>query len=223
MLKTAWFVLYTELLLLLRRSQEWLYPVGFFVMMVSLFPIAFSPDPVFLQKYLPGCVWIAALLSSLLSIQTLFLADMEEGFLEQIILSPLPLSLFLVSKLTAHWIATSLPLILLTPILGILFHVNLYIIALLVLSLLVGTPILILLGAFSVSLTLELRQQGILLGILMLPLVIPVLIFGVNIAQLAQAQLSVTGPILFLCGLCVLAITTLPLIIASTIKLGCEG
>lgn len=221
MLKAAWFVLYTELLLLIRRSQDWLYPVGFFVMIVSLFPMAFSPDPVFLQKYLPGCIWIAALLSSLLAIQTLFLSDMEEGYLEQVLLSELPLSLFVISKLTAHWIATTLPLILLTPVLGVLFHVSGNIIWLLSLSLLIGTPILLLLGAFSVSLTLGLRQQGILLGILMLPLVVPVLIFGVNISQLAQAQFSVLGPLLFLSGLSVLSITFLPYIIAVTIRMSC--
>lgn len=223
MMKSAWFVLYTELLLLLRRSQEWLYPVGFFIMMVSLFPIAFSPDPVFLQKYLPGCVWIAALLSSLLSVQTLFLIDMEEGYLEQVILSPLPLSVFVICKLIANWIATALPLIILTPLLGILFHVSLNVIIGLVLSLLIGTPILLLVGAFSVSLTLGLRQQGILLGILMLPLVVPVLIFGVNIAQLAQAHFSVLGPALFLGGLSMLAISLLPYVIAVTIRISCES
>jgi len=222
MLRAAWFVFYAELLLVLRRSQEWLYPLGFFVIVISLFPLAFTPDPQFLQKYVPGCIWIAALLASLLSIEHVFFTDMEEGNLEQLLLSQVPLTLIMLAKLSAQWVVSELPLILLTPFLGMLFRLPIETILALCMSLLLGTPILTLIGSFGVALTLGLRQQGVLLGLLMLPLVTPVLIVGVSIAQQSAAQLPTLGPLAFLAGLSVFAITLLPWAIAATIRISMD-
>ncbi|RDI46589.1 heme exporter protein CcmB [Aquicella lusitana] len=223
MLKAALYVFYLELILLLRRSQEWLYPLGFFVIVVSLFPLAYTPDPVFLQQFIPGCIWIAALLASLLSIENVFFTDMEEGSAEQFLLSEIPLTLLLLAKLFAHWLVTQLPLIVLTPLLGLMFNLSGTAITALCLSLLLGTPILTLIGSLGVSLTLGLRQQGVLLGLLILPLVTPVLIFGVMIVQQSQTFSAIAGPLAFLAGLSVFAITVLPWTIAATLRISLDN
>lgn len=222
MLKTLWTVFYIEFILLLRRSQEWLYPLGFFVIVISLFPLAFTPDPAFLQKYIPGCIWIAALLASLLSVENIFFSELEDGNLEQLLLSQTPLTFIMLAKLSAQWIVTQLPLILLTPILGVMFHLPLSALFTLCISLLLGTPVLTLIGSLGVALTLGLRQQGVLLGLLILPLVTPVLIFGVNIVQQSQTGFSVAGPMAFLAGLTVFALTLLPWAIAAALRVSTD-
>jgi heme exporter protein B len=222
MLKAALSVFYTELLLLLRRSHEWLYSLGFFIIVINLFPLAVTPDPILLQKIMPGCIWIAALLASLLSLQPLFSTDLEDGNLEQWLLSQVPLTLLMFAKLSAQWLVTELPLILLTPLLGNLFHLSEMAVFALCCSLLLGTPILLLIGSLGVALTLGLRQQGVLLSLLILPLVVPVLIFGVITVQQAQAGLSVAGPLAFLAGLSLLTITLLPWAIAATLRISLD-
>lgn len=222
MLKTAWFVFCVEFTLLFRRSQEWLYPVAFFVIVTSLFPFAFTPDPLFLQTYMPGCIWIAALFASLLSIGNIFFTDLEDGGIEQLLLSHPPLTLILFAKLGAQWVATQLPLILLTPLLGGLFHLPIDTIFILCLSLLIGTPILTLVGSLCVTLTLGLRQQGVLLSLLVLPLVTPVLIFAVSLVQQTQTGFAIAGPLAFLAGLLILALTFLPWAIAATLRVGLD-
>lgn len=223
MLTHFWFMLRVELLLRFRRSQEWLYPLGFFVIVVAMFPLAFTPDPVFLQKYIPGCIWIAALLASLLSIETLFLSDLEDGSLEQEILSPNSFATQVFAKLCAQWIVTQLPLILLTPVLGIMFHLSLATILVLVITLLIGTPVFTLIGALGVALTLGLRQPGMLLGLLIMPLTTPILIFGVIAVQQTQVGFNIMGPIAFMGALSIIAILTLPLAIAATVRVGVDG
>ncbi|OGT55922.1 MAG: heme exporter protein CcmB [Gammaproteobacteria bacterium RIFCSPHIGHO2_12_FULL_43_28] len=222
MLKTAGWLFNIELVLLWRRSQEWLYPLGFFVIVITLFPLAFTPDPAFLQRYVPGGVWIAALLASLLSVETIFYADLEDGNLEQLLLSPLPLPLVMLIKLGALWVATQLPLILLTPLIGLLFHFTPQTIITLCISLLLGTPMLTLIGSLCVALTLGLRQQGTLLGLLILPLVTPVLIFGVNMVQQSQAGFSIAGALSFLAGLTAFTITLLPFALAATLRISMD-
>ncbi len=212
-----------EWILLLRRSQEWIYPLGFFAIVITLFPFAFTPDPVFLQTYIPGCIWIAALLASLLSIEHVFAADLEDAYLEQMMFSPIPLPLLLLAKLTAQWLITQLPLILLTPVISLLFHLPFTTVWTLCAGLLLGTPVLILLGSFGTALTLGLRQQGVLLSLLILPLVIPILIFGVSIVQQAQANLPVSGPLAFLAGIFFLAVTVLPSAIAMTMRISLDA
>ena len=222
MLKTIWFLFYTELILLIRRSQEWLYPLTFFMIIISLFPFAFTPDPLFLKKWIPGCVWIAALFASLLSIETIFLAEIEEGHLEQLLLSTIPLPFLMLIKLCAQWIMTMLPILLIIPLVGLLFHLASFTIFVLTLSLLFGTPCLTLIGSLSVALTLGLRQQGIILSVLILPLVTPILIFGVSSSQQEETGIAISGPLFFLAGLSLLAITFLPWVIAETLRLSLE-
>lgn len=218
MLKALWFVFQTELFLLWRRSQECLYPLAFFMMMVSLFPFVFSPDPSFIQKFMPGCFWFAALLSSFLSIEHIFHTEMEDGHLEQLLLSPIPFSLLIFVKLFAQWLMNALPLIILTLVFGLLFNLKPFVITALSLSLLLGTPIFTLIGSLGAALTSGLRQQGVLLGLLILPLLSPVLIFGINISELASIGLNIKGPIAFLAGLALLAILLLPWTIAAVLR-----
>lgn len=222
MLSAVKFIFVTEILFLWRRSQEWLYPLGFFFIVICLFPLTFTPDSEELKKIIPGGIWIAALLASLLSIANIFLIDAEEGYLEQLILSDIPLPLIMLIKTSAQWLVTQLPLILITPLIGILFQLSFFTILSLCIGLLLATPILVLMGTLCVALTLGLRQQGVMLGLLLFPLIIPVLIFGVSVVQQAEAGLSVIGPIAFLSGLCVFAITVLPFVIAEMVKAGLE-
>jgi heme exporter protein B len=220
MLKAVCSLFYFELLLAFRRAQDWVHPIGFFIILMLFFPLAFSADPIFLQKYFAGCVWIAALFASILSLTHLFQADLEEGFLEQLLLSSSPFGLLLFAKLLAHWLLSALPLILLTPVIGVLFHAPFNVTVILALSLLLGTPILTFVGAIGVALTMGLRQQSVLLGLLILPLFIPVLIFCVSMVQQFQAGFSVAGIIAFLSGLCLLTLLFLPWAIAATLRIG---
>lgn len=222
MLASLRTVFYFELLLLWRRAQEWLYPIAFFVIVISLFPFAFSPDPALLRTLIPGGMWIAALFASILSIETLFHADMEEGSLEQWMLSSVPLPFLALTKIIAHWMTTMLPLILLTPLIGWLFQLSADTIAILTASLLLGTPILTLLGSLGVSLTLGLRQQGVMMSLLILPLSAPVIIFGVNMTLQSQAGFSATGPLALLGGLLVIAIVGIPFAAAAALKIGMD-
>ncbi|MHB1221149.1 MAG: heme exporter protein CcmB [Gammaproteobacteria bacterium] len=222
MLKAACLVFKMEIILLFRRSQEWLYPLSFFMMVILFFPLAFTSDVDFLQTYIPGFVWIAALLASLLSVETLFLPEIEDGHLEQLLLSPLPLSLLILAKLLAQWLVTQLPIILLLPIVGWMFHQSAHSVGLLMLSLFVGTPILTMIGGLCVALTLGLRQQGVFLGLLIMPLAIPVLIFGVTIVQQAQAGFAFNGALAFLAGMTCLAILLLPSVIAAALRISLD-
>lgn len=222
MLKTLSTLFYFELLLLWRRPQEWLYPIAFFVMVISLFPFAFSPDPTILQTLFPGAIWIAALFASLLSAESIFLAEIEEGSLEQWLLSPLPLTLLTLVKLFAHWLCAALPLILLTPLIGMLLQLSPHAILVLTTSLLLGTPILTLLCSFGVALTAGFRQQGVMLSLLILPLASPVLIFGVNMVLQSEAGFSAAGPLLLLGGLLVLALIGIPFATAAALRVGLD-
>ncbi|OGT37769.1 MAG: heme exporter protein CcmB [Gammaproteobacteria bacterium RIFCSPHIGHO2_12_FULL_37_14] len=221
-LKTVWLVFYLELVLLLRRSQEWLHPLGFFIIVVSLFPLIFTPNTELLQKFIPGYIWLAALFANILAIENIFLADMEDGNLEQLFLSQLPLTLLILTKLCARWLVAELPLIFFIPLLGLLFNLSAPTVIILCVSLLLGTPILICIGSLCVALTLGLRQQGILLGLIILPLVTPTLILGVTCVQQFQAGFSILGPLAFLAGVSVFTITLLPWVIASTLKISYE-
>lgn len=219
MLRLIGYIFYTELLLLLRRSQEWLYPLVFFIITIFLFPLIFTPQTEILQKHLAGYIWLVALFASFLAIENVFHAEIEDGYLEQLKLNPTPLTFFIIPKLFAQWLIVELPLIFLTPLLAWFFHLSAKTIGILCVSLLLGTPILTLIGSLGVALTLGLRQQGILLGLLILPLISPVLIFSVTMIQQVEAGFSPLGPLAFLAGLTIFAITCLPSVIASALKI----
>lgn len=222
MLRTAGFIFYSELQLLLRRSQEWIYPLAFFIIVISLFPIVFAPNQDIIETFIPGFIWVAALFSSLLSIQTFFQADLEEGCLEQYMISNTSLSLIVFAKIAAHWIVATLSLILIVPFLGLLMGLSLNVILTLFFGLLVGTPMFTLLGVFAVALTLGLRQAGVFLGLLMFPLITPVLIFGITMVHQAHAGFDIVGPLALLAGLSLLAMCLLPFAIATTIRISLD-
>lgn len=222
MMKTFLYLFYTEWLLQVRRAHDWLYPLFFFLMMISFFPIAFSPDVVFLQKYMPGCIWLAALLASLLSIENTFLNDLEQGSLEQQMLSQLTLTSLISIKLFVKWLVLELPLILILPVIALMFHLTVNNIKILTLSLLLGTPILVLIASLGAALLCGLKKNGLLLGLLIFPLSTPILIFGVSMTQQAQMGFSVKGPLMFLAGCALLAITLLPITIAATLRISMD-
>lgn len=213
---------YIELLLLLRRSQTWLYPLCFFGLILCLFPLAFTPDPHFLQTYLPGCLWIAALLASLISVESFFSVESEDGYLEQLLLSDTPLIIIILAKVTAQWLMTQLPLITLAMLFSLLLGLPSFVVAAVCIGLLAGTPAFIMISALAAALTVGFRQQGALLGLLILPLATPVLIFGVNIAQQAQGGFPITAPLAFLAGISLLAMVLMPWAIAGALRIGLD-
>jgi len=185
-----------------RRRIEALLPLGFFVVASGLFPIGVSPEPQTLQTIAPGVVWVCALLAAMLSVTQMFTSDHQDGSLEQMLLAPQPLILLALGKVAAHWITSGLPLVVAAPLIGVMFDMNADAIGMMVLTLLMGTPILSLLGAVGGALTLGLRSGAALVFLLVLPLTIPALIFGtgavgaINGGQSAQAHLSLLGALL---------------------------
>lgn len=193
-----------DLRLAMRRKSDMLTTLFFFVIVVSLFPLGIGPEMGTLRTIAPGLLWVAALLATMLSLGRLFEQDYLDGTLEQIALSPAPLGVLVTGKVIAHWLLSGLPLTLLTPVLALQFDLSLPSIAVLALSLAIGTPVLSLIGAIGAALTLGLRGGGVLVSLLILPLYIPVLIFGAGAVEAqasgltADAHLSLLGALLAL-------------------------
>lgn len=202
-----------------RQRQDLLNPLLFFVMVVTLFPLGVSPEVSFLQQAGSGILWVAALLSVLLSLDHLFRHDFDDGTLEQLVLQPQPLFLLVLAKTLAHWVLTGLPLVLLAPVLGVMVHLDGNSIAVLCLTLLIGTPVLSLVGAIGAALTLGLRSAGVLLSLLIIPLYIPVLIFGTGTVAAAAEGAPVGGYIALLGAFLVLAITLAPFAAAAALRI----
>ena len=211
-----------EARLLFRRPADLLNPLVFFGIVVALFPLAVGPKSKLLETLSPGLVWGAALLAVLLSLDGLFRSDFEDGSLEQWVLSPHPLPLLVLAKVLAHWLFSGLALVLLAPLLALMLGLPARCVPVLLLSLLLGTPILSLLGAVGAALTVGLKRGGLLLALLILPLYIPVLILGSGALQSALQGLPVAGHLLWLASLTALAVTLTPFAIAAglTISVG---
>lgn len=222
MMRSFWHIFQSEMCLYLRQPQDWLQPICFYSIIVMLYPLALTPDPIILRQYFASFVWISVLLSSLLSSESFFQADREDGYLEQLVLSSIPLVLAVYAKLLACWLVRQLPLILLTPFLALLFTIDFNTIGLLELSLVFGTPVFVLVGCLGTSLTIGLRQQGVLLALLMTPILIPILIFAISAVEQMQHGLSVSGLLLALAGTTVLAITLIPWAIAALLKISLD-
>jgi heme exporter protein B len=220
MLTTLRQFFYYEMLLLLRRKEEWLYPLAFFLIVITLLPFAFSPDPEILRTLIPGGIWIAALFACMLSMQTIFQAEKEEGSLQQWLFCQVPLAAMVTVKIAAQWFCTMLPLICLTPLIGYLLQLSAYEIYVLTLSLLLGTPVLTLLGSLGAALTSGFRQQGVMLCLLILPLAAPILIFGVNLVLQAAAGFSPAGPLALLAAILILSLLGIPLAAAEALRIG---
>jgi heme exporter protein B len=211
-----------DLLLALRRKSEVLTTLFFFVIVVSLFPLGIGPEPVLLKKIAPGVLWVAALLSTLLGLPRLFAADHLDGTLEQMALSPSPLALLIAGKILAHWLLCGLPLVLLAPLLGLQFALEGQTLFILSLSLLLGTPLLSLIGAMGAALTLGVRGGGVLLALLVLPLYIPTLIFGAGAVEAQSAGLGVEGHMSLLAALLALAVFFAPWATTAALRIALE-
>ncbi len=211
-----------DLLISFRQRSEIMLPVLFFIVVVSLFPLAISPDPVVLKNIGPGVIWIAALLSILLSLQNIFRSDFDDGFMDQILLSPYPAPLIVLARLLAQWCAIGLPLILVSPLLGVLLHFDSSVILVLFISLLLGIPCLNMVGAIGAALTTGLRQASALLSLLVLPLYVPVLIFGSNAVIFASKNLPYNGQLLWLAAFLVLSLTLAPIVISASLRVSCN-
>ena len=212
-----------DLVLAFRRKSELVNPLIFFLIVVTLFPIGVSPEPLFLAELAPGLIWVAALLSTLLSLESLFKADFEDGSLEQLLLSPQPLFMVVLAKVTAHWLMSGLALTLVAPIMAIMLFLPAEGMPGLMLSLLLGTPTLSLIGAIGAALTVGLRRGGVLISLLVLPLYIPVLIFGSSAVQAAITGLPLGGYSALLGALLALALALAPLATGAALRISVSG
>ncbi len=199
MIGTVGAVVARDLKLAMRRQADIVSVLFFFIIVASLFPLGIGPEPQLLKKLAPGVLWVGALLATMLSLPRLFADDYRDGTLEQLVLAPQPLGLTVIGKVIAHWLVSGLPLALLAPVLGIQFDLETDALAILIVSLLIGTPALSGIGAIGAALTLGLRGGGVLVSLLVLPLYIPVLIFGAGAVDAtvtgmgAEAHLSILG------------------------------
>ena len=216
---TTWTQIFKrDLLIAFRRRSEIIHPIIFFIMVISLFPLAIGDDKVLLQKIAPAIIWVTALLATMLSLDSLFRSDFEDGSLEQMTLLKTPLSFLVTAKISAHWVITGLPLILITPLLAVLLYMPSESISMLLLTLLLGTPTLSLIGAVGIALTVGLRQGGVILSLLILPLYIPVLIFATLALQNVEQGFSAEAQLAMMLAILVLAITLSPFAIAAALK-----
>lgn len=208
-----------DLLLAFRQRQDLANPLAFFVIVITLFPLGVSPEAAFLQQAGAGILWVAALLATLLGLDHLFRNDYEDGSLEQWLLLPQPTYLLVLVRVLAYWLVTGLPLVLLAPVLGIMLHLPGNLIGILCLTLLLGTPVLSLIGSIGAALTVGLRGGGVLLSLLVLPLYIPVLIFGTGTVAAAAGDLPVTGYLAIMGAIAALALVLAPLAAAAALKI----
>ncbi len=219
-LHRAFYVLLRrDLLLAFRRRAEIANPLLFFILIATLFPLGVGPDAQVLKAVGPGVIWVAALLAALLSLDGMFRSDFEDGTLEQFMLSAHPVSLLVVAKVLAHWVVTGLPLLAVAPLLGILLSLPGDAIAVLVLTLMLGTPVLSLIGAVGVALTVGLRRGGIILSLLVLPLYVPVLIFATSAVETAVAGIPITAQLYILSAMLVFALSLAPLATAASLRI----
>ena len=215
-------VISRDLMLAMRRRADVLTTLIFFVMVVSLFPLGVGPELDMLRKMAAGVVWVAALLASMLSLGRMFLADYLDGTLEQMLLAPQSLSVLVLGKILAHWMLSGLPLVLMAPVLGLQFDMSVQALWVLIASLLLGTPILSMIGAVGAALTLGLRGGGVLVSLLVLPLCIPVLIFGTGAVEAVSTGMSESPHLLLLGALLVLASVFAPWVTALALRISME-
>lgn len=215
-------VIRRDLLLAMRRRADVLTTLIFFVMVVSLFPLGVGPEPEMLRRMAAGVVWVAALLSSMLSLGRMFMADYMDGTLEQMLLAPQSLSVLVLGKILAHWMLSGLPLVLMAPVLGLQFDMSVQALWVLIVSLLLGTPVLSMIGAVGAALTLGLRGGGVLVSLLVLPLCIPVLIFGTGAVEAVTSGTSVSPHLLLQGALLVLSAVFTPWVTAHALRISME-
>jgi heme exporter protein B len=212
-------VLRRDLALVWRRRGDALNPLLFAIIVVACFPFALGPEADVLARIAAGTIFVAVLLSGLLSLDTLFRSDLEDGSLEQVVVSPHPLALLLGCKIAIHWLTTALPLIAIAPLLALLLNLPERVLPVLLAALALATPLLSLIGGVCVALTIGMRRSGMLLTLLVLPLLVPVLIFGAGACNAAQLALPYGAPMLWLGAWLVLALVLAPLAAAAALKI----
>jgi heme exporter protein B len=220
--RAAWLTFERDLRLAFRRWQQLAHPVAFFVMVATLFPLALSPEPSLLRNIAPGVVWVAALLSSLLALDMLLRADLEDGTLEQLTISGQPLAWLLLAKTLAHWLLSGLPLVIAAPVMAMALAAPGEASAVLMLALALGTGVLSFLGSVGAALTLGTRRGSVLLSLLVLPLAMPALIFGARATDLAMRGEDASGPLWLLAAMLVLAATLAPLAASTAVRISLE-
>ncbi|MCG5493671.1 MULTISPECIES: heme exporter protein CcmB [Ectothiorhodospira] len=219
LLRALMALLRRDLLLAMRRRQDALVVLGFFVVVVSLFPLGVGPDPQLLRSMAPGVLWVSALLATMLSLERLFADDFRDGSLEQLLLTPQPLPLLVLMKILAHWLVTGLPLVLISPLLGMQLNLDGTEIAVLMMALLLGTPILSLVGAIGAGLTLGLRGGGVLISLLILPLYVPALIMGAGAVDAVMYGSSPDAHLSLLAALLIFTLLLAPWAIAAALRI----
>jgi len=215
-------VIRRDVLLAWKRPGDVLNPLFFFAMVSTLFPLAVGPSTEQLQLSGPGVVWVAALLATLLSLNSLFLSDFEDGSLDQLLLSPQPLPLMALGKAIAHWLITGLPLVLVSPLIAVTFQMDSAAISVMMATLAFGTVSLSLLGSVGAALTVGLHRGTALLSLLILPLSMPILIFGARTVALAASGDAVAAGVYFLAAYCMLALTLAPFATAAALRISNE-
>lgn len=208
-----------ELLLVFRHRNDIINPLAFFLMVAVLFPLGVSPDPAFLSEVAPGVIWVAALLACLLSVDGIFRTDYEDGSLEQMLVSSESLLVLVLAKVLAHWLVSGFCLAIISPLVAMMFFLPEQGYFALIVSLLLGTPTLSLMGAIGAALTVALRKGGVLISLLVLPLYIPVLIFGAGTVQAGAMGLPIQGYLALLAAILVLSLMLAPFAISAALKI----
>jgi heme exporter protein B len=211
-----------DLRLALRQGSDSVMVVMFFVLTVVLFPFGIGPEGNILARVASGVIFVAALLASMLSLERLFQTDYEDGSLELLTLSPMPLEIIVLAKITAHWLTTGLPLMIASPLLAILMNMDGNGFQMMMLALLLGTPALSLIGAIGAALVLGSRRGGVLISLLVLPLFVPVLIFGVGLVEAAIGGFAVKSQILILSGILFACLAFCPFAAAAAVRQSVE-
>jgi heme exporter protein B len=211
-----------DLRVALRRSGDTLQPLGFFVIVTTLFPLALQPEVSLLRDIAPAALWVGALLASLLALDLLFREDAQDGTLEQLALCGQPLATLVLAKTAVHWLLTGLPLVLVAPLAAMALGVPMAALPAVLAALVLGSVTLSLIGAVGAGLTMGMRRNGSLLAMLVLPLVVPVLIFGARATAFAISGESVAAPLYLLAAMAVLAVTLAPFAVAAAVRIGLE-
>jgi heme exporter protein B len=211
-----------DLLLAVRRRSDAATALLFFIIVASLFPLGIGAEPERLRSIAPGVIWVTALLSTMLSLGRLFAADYADGTLEQLALGAAPLGVVVAAKALAHWLVSGLPLVVIAPLIALQYDLERPLYGVLALSLLLGTPVLSLIGAIGAALTLGLRGGGVLISLLVLPLYVPVLILGAGSVAMAAAGLAPSGQLLLLGALLVASAAFAPWAVAVAVRIGVE-
>ncbi|MES9813040.1 MAG: heme exporter protein CcmB [Candidatus Thiodiazotropha sp.] len=208
-----------DLVLAYRRRAELVNPMLFFILVTAMFPLGIGNDPKLIEAVGPGVIWVAALLAALLSLDSMFRSDYDDGSLEQFMLSAHPVSILVLAKILAHWLVTGLPLFIIAPLLAVLLHIPGSAVPTLMLTLLLGTPVLSLIGSVGAALTVGLRRGGMILSLLVLPLYVPVLIFATDAVKTAIVGIPTTAQLSILSAMLVGSLVLAPMATAASLRI----